>query len=188
MTTTGNAGAGWYPDPSDPRQLRWYDGSQWTQNVHATADPAAGARPTDLPQAAGQGYGELPADGCQVCGATPAVKIHLRGHQGMLLIMRFLTYRGQYCRDCGTSMFREVQSKTMLVGWWGYISLFVNTYNVIQNTFVDRRIRALGPPQGRLRAAKPPHATVFKSPGFVVTIALPLLLVVLVLAHLLAHL
>ena len=27
--------AGWYPDPSDPARLRWWDGSQWT--VHHSA-------------------------------------------------------------------------------------------------------------------------------------------------------
>ncbi|WP_432542348.1 RDD family protein [Kineococcus sp. SYSU DK002] len=31
--------AGWYPDPSDPSrsQLRWWDGAQWTEHVHAQA-------------------------------------------------------------------------------------------------------------------------------------------------------
>jgi uncharacterized protein (AIM24 family) len=50
--------AGWYPDPSNAAQQRWWDGSQWTEHTHpaaqaydpgvaagsgaATADPAAG--------------------------------------------------------------------------------------------------------------------------------------------------
>ncbi|MEZ0166782.1 RDD family protein [Kineococcus sp. LSe6-4] len=44
---------GWYPDPSDPRSsdLRWWDGSQWTDHVHAqqpspeepSASPYAGS-------------------------------------------------------------------------------------------------------------------------------------------------
>src|SRR5262245_11018082 len=29
-----NTPAGWYPDPYDPRQLRWWDGSQWTDSTH----------------------------------------------------------------------------------------------------------------------------------------------------------
>jgi uncharacterized protein (AIM24 family) len=44
--------AGWYPDPSNAAQQRWWDGAQWTEHTHpaaqtydpgvATADPAAG--------------------------------------------------------------------------------------------------------------------------------------------------
>lgn len=36
--------AAWFPDPSDPSQLRWWDGSTWTEHVHpiiAQAQPAA---------------------------------------------------------------------------------------------------------------------------------------------------
>jgi hypothetical protein len=32
--------AGWYPDPQDPRQQRWFDGTQWTQ--HLQPSPGAG--------------------------------------------------------------------------------------------------------------------------------------------------
>ncbi|WP_432486543.1 RDD family protein [Kineococcus sp. SYSU DK018] len=33
--------AGWYPDPSHPAQLRWWDGSAWTEHTHA-APPGQG--------------------------------------------------------------------------------------------------------------------------------------------------
>ena len=29
--------AAWYPDPSVPGQLRWFDGAQWTPHVHPGA-------------------------------------------------------------------------------------------------------------------------------------------------------
>ncbi|WP_225433029.1 MULTISPECIES: DUF2510 domain-containing protein [Bifidobacterium] len=36
--------AGWYPDPSgDPTQIRWWDGTQWTQNVMPAQQAAAPA-------------------------------------------------------------------------------------------------------------------------------------------------
>lgn len=198
MTTTSQAAPGWYPDPSDARQLRWYDGAQWTASVHVAApvapavqQPAPAQVPYQTPsysqpQYGNQPYGQqqqeqgMPSNGCQLCGATPAMKIQLRGHRGMLLVMQRLTYRGQYCRECGTARFREVQSKTMLYGWWGYFSFVLNTYNVFQNMSVERQLRGLGAPQGRIRAAKPPGPTVFKTPGFAVTLLLPVILYLLV--------
>jgi hypothetical protein len=94
--------------------------------------------------------------------------------------MRWLTYRGQYCRDCDTAQFREVQRATMLAGWWGYFSFVANTYNVFHNLNVERGLRGLGAPQGRVRAPKPTPETVFKSPGFAVTLCLPFVLYLLV--------
>lgn len=40
------APAGWYPDPHDPRRLRWWSGSEWTAYTHPpVAAPAAQTRP-----------------------------------------------------------------------------------------------------------------------------------------------
>jgi hypothetical protein len=33
-TETGLPIAGWYADPRVPKQLRWWDGDDWTNNVH----------------------------------------------------------------------------------------------------------------------------------------------------------
>jgi len=41
--------AGWYPDPSDQAQLRWWDGSDWTQHTHS-APPAQVALTKAPPQ------------------------------------------------------------------------------------------------------------------------------------------
>jgi hypothetical protein len=96
----------------------------------------------------------------------------------MILLMRFLSYKGQFCRDCGTAQFREVQRRTLLVGWWGYISSVANTVTALYNLTVYRKVRALGPPQGRLRSAKSPVPGVFMSPGFAITVGLLVLILV----------
>lgn len=41
--------AGWQPDPSVPGQLRYWDGTQWTQHVQPAATPPAGATPPTPP-------------------------------------------------------------------------------------------------------------------------------------------
>ena len=49
MTNQGLPIAGWYPDPDDATQLRWWDGTQWTEQRQASItqqDPGAvGAAP-----------------------------------------------------------------------------------------------------------------------------------------------
>lgn len=39
METAGAAVAGWYPDPGDPSQLRWWDGAAWSPHVHRGPTP-----------------------------------------------------------------------------------------------------------------------------------------------------
>lgn len=45
--------AGWYPDPTDSTQARWWDGSQWTLNMrpreHQASAPAPAAVPAQAP-------------------------------------------------------------------------------------------------------------------------------------------
>jgi len=37
--------AAWHPDPHDPSQLRWWDGSTWTEHVHRGGAPATQVAP-----------------------------------------------------------------------------------------------------------------------------------------------
>lgn len=83
---------------------------------------------------------------CQVCEATPAIPIRLLGHQGMVLLYRQVSYRGTFCRDCGLSVFRTVMNRTLLVGWWGIISFFLNLYAILVNLAVWARLRGLTEP------------------------------------------
>jgi hypothetical protein len=40
---------------------------------------------------------------------------------------------GNYCRSCAQAKGRKLQSLTLLVGWWGMISMFVNCGVIFSN-------------------------------------------------------
>lgn len=172
MTTSVGVSPGWYPDPQDARQLRWFDGREWTTHVRAQEQSAITPTSPQAQYAAAPQYAAMPAGGCQQCGAAPAIAVKLRGHHGMLFMQRFLTYRGTWCRDCGANRFRFVQKDLMLKGWWGYISFFVTWVNIVQNLLVFGQFKRLGAPENRRAQPLAPGNSVFASPGFVVTVGL----------------
>lgn len=45
---TGGDGSGWYRDPADPQQTRYWDGAAWTEHVSG-ADTPTGALPPRRP-------------------------------------------------------------------------------------------------------------------------------------------
>lgn len=109
---------------------------------------------------------------CQVCEATPAIPVRLLSHQGMIVLYRQITYRGIFCRDCGLSLFRRVMNRTLLVGWWGIISFFLNSYAILVDLVAWTKLRALAEPV-RMSGKPPldPGRPVFLRPGLWVTAA-----------------
>src|SRR5262249_57864366 len=77
---------------------------------------------------------------CRLCGSVPASDVTFRGHQGMLVIMRFLHTRGPFCRDCGLATFRSMTGKTLWQGWWGYLSLVITPITVLINLARPSRV------------------------------------------------
>ncbi|MFI1621847.1 hypothetical protein ACH4VT_33555 [Streptomyces lydicus] len=93
--------------------------------------PASGA-PYGVPAAAPQvppGY-YLPgwpppgtALQCRMCGASPAVSGSVRGHQGLLIVMRFQSVPGPLCHTCGRAVVRQMSTVTLALGWWSPLSV-----------------------------------------------------------------
>jgi hypothetical protein len=65
--------------------------------------------------------------GCQRCGAqVPATGVRFFRNTGMLIMFRWETLAGQSCRACALSDFARMTVWTLLLGWWGLISFFLN--------------------------------------------------------------
>ena len=97
------------------------------------------------------GFGRPAPSPCDICGAIPAVHTVVRGHQGLVVTLRFLTEEGTFCRTCGTSLYRKMTSDTLWQGWWGLLSVFAAPVTLFMNIGARSRIRALPHPVGNLR-------------------------------------
>ncbi|MFI1968170.1 hypothetical protein BLA24_20750 [Streptomyces cinnamoneus] len=84
---------------------------------------------------------------CRICGGFPAVRTTVRGHQGILIMMRFLHLDGPFCRNCGMSVWRDMTGKTMLQGWWSPLSLVLITpLTLLWSLVVRAKLTKLPPP------------------------------------------
>lgn len=83
---------------------------------------------------------------CQICGAAPAAPVTVRGHQGMVVIMRFLKREGMFCRTCALASFRDMQAETMVLGWWGPLSLLITPFTLLANLGALSGIRRIPEP------------------------------------------
>lgn len=92
----------------------------------------------------------LPVAGeCDLCGAAPAREVKYRALTGLVLLWRSRTMHCEMCRNCGKSMFREVQSDTLVKGWWGIVAVYANFVVVLMNLWTVLRHQRGLPPQSR---------------------------------------
>ncbi|BDD84689.1 hypothetical protein TPB0596_44520 [Tsukamurella pulmonis] len=84
---------------------------------------------------------------CRFCGASPAIDTTVRGHQGFLIVMRFLKQPGPYCRDCGIATVRAMSAKSLWQGWLTFLSVAVNPLTLLWNLVVRIRLHRLPPIQ-----------------------------------------
>ncbi|MFD4869975.1 hypothetical protein [Streptomyces sp. NPDC058412] len=116
--------------------------------------------------------------GCTLCGAWPAAPATVRGHQGLIVLMRFLSLRGPFCRDCGLATYRRMSSDTLWQGWWGPLSFFITPVTLLTNLGPRAAFRRLGPPAGGFRPPLDPGRPLWRRPPALLLLA-PVLLVFL---------
>lgn len=83
---------------------------------------------------------------CRFCGAFPAEQATVRGHQGMIVVMRFLKLQGPFCRTCGIATVRDMTAKSLWQGWWGIGSMIVNPITMLMNIEPWSKFRKLPEP------------------------------------------
>lgn len=96
-----------------------------------------------------------PPMGCCMCGSVPAADVTFRRHTGMILLMRFSSNSGPFCRDCGLYVFRKATAYTLLAGWWGWLSFVITPITVIVNLVRRRSVAALAAPRNPAPGRQP---------------------------------
>jgi hypothetical protein len=87
-----------------------------------------------------------PSEACQFCGRQPAIKIKLRRHVGMVILQKFYKFEGFVCKEHGQELAKSFLGKTLIQGWWGVISFFVNIFAVITDVIAVTKLSGLASP------------------------------------------
>ena len=95
---------------------------------------------------------------CVVCGRVPTRTESIRRQVGMIVMQRFVKLEQPLCREHGVEVTNTYLRKTLIEGWWGFISFFLNFFTVGNDLVVLFRYRALGEPQPIAGGAYPSPA------------------------------
>lgn len=85
--------------------------------------------------------------GCEMCGATPATSLSFKQVTGQVFRDLIRTFDARLCRDCGLAIGREVQSRTILSGWWGVFASFRNIAAIASNSNNLYKASLIEPPK-----------------------------------------
>jgi hypothetical protein len=144
---------------------------------------AAQSFPQPFPQP-GATAGAMQFTACRLCGSVPAAATTFRGHQGMLVLMRFLSTEGPFCRDCGLGVFRHMTARTLVQGWYGYASLIITPITVVLNVIRRGKVARLTPPQpnpfGPSRRPMDPGPRLLQRPMTWIGVAIPVAVLALI--------
>ncbi|MEU9112400.1 hypothetical protein AB0D04_11540 [Streptomyces sp. NPDC048483] len=106
----------------------------------------------------------------------------VRGHQGLIVVMRFLSRRGVFCRSCGLATYREMSAKTLWQGWWGPLSVVITPLTLLANLGPRARFRKLAAPTGGFRPSLDPGKSLLRRPEALMCLVPVALVALLVLA------
>jgi hypothetical protein len=70
---------------------------------------------------------------CDVCGQQPAIAVEFIQNIGLIMARQKKEWKGTACRDCGLSLGRKFMNLTLVTGWTGMISFFVNWGCIFEN-------------------------------------------------------
>ncbi|WP_315580246.1 DUF2510 domain-containing protein, partial [uncultured Actinomyces sp.] len=75
-----NPQAGWYSDPSNPSQLRWWDGTQWTNNTRAAQGTTQASVPQRPVTTTSSSYSAVPQS--PLAANSGSAQAHYQAQQG----------------------------------------------------------------------------------------------------------
>lgn len=94
-------------------------------------------------------------DTCESCGLPNETKyVEFYENVGMIFIRQSRNAKGRFCKACIDYYFWNFTGKTILLGWWGAISLIVTPFILLNNFF--RYIFTLGMKKPILRITPNP--------------------------------
>jgi hypothetical protein len=91
-------------------------------------------------------FEETPTVTCESCGRSPARRITVRRHVGLLVLQQFISIRVTACRPCGRTLIRSYTGRTLWQGWWGMISFFFNWFVLAANAWAWKRLGSIENP------------------------------------------
>jgi hypothetical protein len=94
-------------------------------------------------------------DTCEICGRKPALMIKSQRHLGLILYGKTWRTVRLLCREHGEAQVNGDLAFTMLLGWWGIISVFVNAKIVIDQLAQSKKLTSLAPPDSLAASADP---------------------------------
>lgn len=127
-------------------------------------------------------YGQVAVTSCRLCGSVPAAPAKFRGHQGFVVVMRFLSLDGPFCRDCGLATFRRMTSRTLVQGWYGYASFVITPITILINIGRRGKVASLPAPQpnpwGPSRPPMDPGPHLLARPMTIIGLGIPFVLII----------